>query len=117
MRHYYASSNKYRAYRKQYGVLWRKRHKVYRRRNAKALRERNMQIIWSLRASNKCVDCRTSVDPRAMQFDHVFYKRHGIIYIASSGSIETLFKEIAICQLVCANCHAIRTYNRGQQNG
>lgn len=46
-----------------------------------------------------------------MDFDHVRgTKKFAISTYAHAVSSETLTKEIAKCDLVCANCHRERTY-------
>lgn len=51
-----------------------------------------------------------------MQFDHKpgTDKRFEIAFAARLGKNEKqILEEIAKCDLVCANCHAERTYTRG----
>jgi hypothetical protein len=48
-----------------------------------------------------------------MQFDHVKGKKIGISRAVNYGySINNIMKEISKCEIVCANCHAIRTFTR-----
>lgn len=51
-----------------------------------------------------------------MQFDHLGDK---LFTISNAGatSVERLLAEIAKCEVVCANCHAERTYQRTQCRG
>ncbi len=47
-----------------------------------------------------------------MDFDHVHGKK---LFTIGSGIVRALKKvmnEIAKCDLVCANCHRVRTYKR-----
>jgi len=40
-------------------------------------------------------------------------KESNISIMSSSGySIETLKEEISKCEIVCSNCHRLRTFNR-----
>lgn len=53
-----------------------------------------------------------------MQFDHVrgekaFTIGHAVRVVSR---IEALLTEIEKCDVVCANCHAIRTHERGYSN-
>ena len=56
-----------------------------------------------------CVDCGYNKHPEALQFDH----RPGVVKTGNisqwSGSIDSLIAEMDKCDVVCANCHAIRT--------
>lgn len=60
-----------------------------------------------------CADCGGTFPPYVMDFDHLdeAMKRFNV----STGkrySWEEMLLEIAKCELVCANCHRIRTHNR-----
>lgn len=46
-----------------------------------------------------------------MHFDHLGDK---LFEISDSltYSIDRILREVEKCELVCANCHAVRTYNR-----
>jgi hypothetical protein len=67
-------------------------------------------------AKNKpCADCNRRYPFYVMQFDHVRGKKaftvgHGVRSVRNSRS---LLEEIKKCDVVCANCHAIRTHERG----
>jgi len=66
-------------------------------------------------AKNKpCADCGISFPYYVMQFDHVRgEKLLNIGNVTSNGaSIIKLKNEIDKCDVVCANCHAIRTHER-----
>jgi hypothetical protein len=70
--------------------------------------------LRGLKTGKPCTDCGGSFPPEALQWDH----RPGTIKVGeiSDGlknrSRAMILEEIAKCDLVCANCHAIRTYNR-----
>ncbi len=60
-----------------------------------------------------CVDCDERYPSYVMQFDHVRGKK--LFNIADHLGRYTrrrLMAEIAKCEVVCANCHAKRTYAR-----
>lgn len=62
-----------------------------------------------------CMDCAEQFPPCAMDFDH----RPGENKIAGIGQMQhwkpsRIIEEIAKCDLICANCHRIRTYDRIQ---
>lgn len=64
--------------------------------------------------SQPCVDCRRTLNPCQMDFDHVRgHKVAGITYLVGRcASLEQILEEIRKCDLVCANCHRIRTQSR-----
>lgn len=48
-----------------------------------------------------------------MQFDHTEdNKLFNVSKMMGNVSDKRLLDEIAKCELVCANCHAVRTYSR-----
>lgn len=89
-------------------------------RDNKAAYVRNMKIRENeLRAqvaalkSKPCTDCGNSFPSCAMQFDHLRDKIMDVSRMVTEGySFENILLEISKCQLVCGNCHAIRTKHR-----
>ena len=61
----------------------------------------------------KCLDCGID-DVRVLEFDHAKNPRNGKLTVSSylQGSWRRLQLHVDECELVCANCHAIRTANR-----
>ena len=97
----------------QYQREWyeknRERHKAAVAVNRTLLRERNVAIIKQAKAV-PCTDCGGRFDPCAMDFDHVRGKKRGNISFMVKESTQRLLEEIAKCEVVCANCHRLRTY-------
>lgn len=64
--------------------------------------------------SQPCTDCRRIFHPSAMGFDHLpgATKVRDVSTLVTTGCMQMAIVEIAKCDLVCANCHAIRTYIR-----
>jgi hypothetical protein len=58
-----------------------------------------------------CFDCNKIYPPWVMQFDHLYDKEYQLSKMCSYSK-EMILQEAAKCQVVCANCHAIRTHNR-----
>lgn len=78
----------------------------YFQRNAEA-RERKRAFI--LESRNKpCTDCGGVFPLPAMQHDHLSDKWKNVSALPSA-SWRQIREEIAKCEVVCANCHAIRT--------
>jgi hypothetical protein len=70
--------------------------------------------LLSLKAGRPCTDCDRVFAPQVMQWDHMpGLEKLGDISTDFRGrSREEILEEIAKCELVCANCHAIRTFQR-----
>jgi hypothetical protein len=66
----------------------------------------------------KCVDCGIS-DQRVLDFDHINGdKKHNISKMVNGSFLWiTILAEIAKCEIRCANCHRIKTYERRRENG
>ncbi len=60
-----------------------------------------------------CVDCGKVFPPCAMDFDHRRDKITEVSNMRRVGmSLDQVKAEIKKCDVVCANCHRIRTYKR-----
>lgn len=64
--------------------------------------------------SRPCADCGLVFHPAAMEFDHLpgTIKRLDIASLVRRGSIGLARMEVEKCEVVCANCHAVRTFRR-----
>ena len=62
------------------------------------------------------MDCNQRFPWYVMEFDHrdgeVKFKH--IAALVGHAGMDKIKKEIKKCDLVCSNCHKIRTYYRGQ---
>lgn len=56
-----------------------------------------------------CTDCGIQYPPPAMEWDHVRGTKVKAVAAMRSWSRERCLEEIAKCDLVCANCHRMRT--------
>lgn len=76
---------------------------------------RNTAIVRRAKAQ-PCADCGIQYPFYVMQLDHVRgKKRFGLGRIKGSAiAASRILDEIAKCDVVCANCHAARTYTRQQ---
>ena len=70
------------------------------------------QFAQQIKESSACADCGISYPYYVMDFDHLADKEREINFLASTGRIGALKREIEKCEIVCANCHRIRTHRR-----
>src|SRR4029079_4935522 len=79
-------------------------------------RQRGKELVAWMRAAKAkpCADCGVQFHPAAMAFDHLpgTDKQADLATLAGRGYGRRARTEIAKCEVVCANCHAIRTYER-----
>ena len=70
--------------------------------------------LLSLKTGRPCTDCQRIFPPQVMQWDHLpGTQKLGDISTGLRGrSREQILEEITKCELVCANCHTIRTFER-----
>lgn len=83
--------------------------------SARKSREKRKKFVDDLKRS-PCVDCGGTFQPWQMQFDHLGDdKCDSVSNLIKTASMKAIEAEIAKCELVCANCHADRTYQRAQK--
>ena len=75
---------------------------------------RNRDWVSEFKQDKPCADCGNTYHPCAMDFDHINDDKIDSIskMMNQAVSIDTIISEIQKCELVCAVCHRIRTYNR-----
>jgi hypothetical protein len=93
---------------------WYDKNKNLTLQRSNASRDRRRQVIRDIKESSPCLDCNISYPYYVMHFDHIdpSTKIDKITSIISSKSMQTALDEIEKCDLVCANCHSIRTWKR-----
>ena len=75
-----------------------------------ARRAQTRRVVDGLKKA-PCLDCGKTFPSCAMDFDHVRGpKAHGGLAHMMDANIDTILAEITKCDLVCANCHRIRTH-------
>lgn len=75
-------------------------------------KQKRRELINSYK-DKPCADCKVEYPYYVMQFDHLGDKLFNIAKAVSSNvNLASLIKEIAKCDVVCANCHAARTFLR-----
>jgi len=103
--------------RNAYNRQYREDHKkVIHARVVKANRARRHDRyakIQALKEASPCADCGLSHPYYVMDFDHrdPSAKKADVSLLVKNGSAwDTVIEEIAKCDIVCANCHRLRTY-------
>jgi hypothetical protein len=96
-----------------YNVAYYAEHRV---EEIERVRVRQAAILEFLRDLRRrpCADCGHGFPPWVMDFDHRDPKTKSFALAAGHAllkSRDALLAEVAKCDIVCANCHAIRTYS------
>jgi ssDNA-binding Zn-finger/Zn-ribbon topoisomerase 1 len=69
--------------------------------------------IRDLKEKSPCRDCGKFYPYYVMDFDHVRGKKHAnVMELIPTLSKKKIDEEIAKCEIVCSNCHRIRTHVR-----
>src|SRR5437870_2227031 len=68
------------------------------------------ELVILIKELLPCLDCSERYPYYVMDFDHVGKKTDTINNLIERCSVVKLEEEIANCELVCSNCHRIRTY-------
>jgi hypothetical protein len=92
-RHYYANKQVYidKAYRKRREIR---------------------KWVYELKENTPCTDCKKLYPYYVMDFDHLLDKKVLVSKVINNGSWKQAKEEIAKCEIVCSNCHRMRTYKR-----
>jgi hypothetical protein len=89
-------------------------------RESRRLRSRELyakaRAVINEMKSKPCMDCGGSYPTYVMQFDHrdPSTKIGDVGTICGSGHLPWILKEAAKCDVVCSNCHIMRTYRQRQ---
>lgn len=71
--------------------------------------------IKKIKESSPCKDCGNFYQSCQMDFDHLENKKFNISENYFRVSWKKLSQEMDKCELVCANCHRLRTRNRKEK--
>lgn len=72
-----------------------------------------VKYIQELKSKSPCMDCKESYPYYVMDFDHVRGRKHkNVMELIPTLSKKKIDEEIAKCEIVCSNCHRVRTHNR-----
>ena len=68
--------------------------------------------LAEIKEASGCLDCGIK-NHILLDFDHIKNKKYNVSRMIHDGfSWKAIKKEIEKCEVVCANCHRIRTHNR-----
>lgn len=91
-------------------LTWWKRH-PQARVDCAARRTARVALLAKCR-DKPCADCGNRFPTCAMDFDHVRGEKSFTVSSQPGATMKRLLAEIAKCDVVCAVCHRIRTWNR-----
>jgi len=70
------------------------------------------QKLAEIKEKSGCKDCGVT-NHIVLDFDHLKDKKYNISQMIRDGfSWKSIMKEVEKCEVVCANCHRVRTHNR-----
>lgn len=68
--------------------------------------------LAEIKQASGCVDCGIN-NHIVLDFDHLRDKKYNVSRMIHDGfSWKAIMKEVEKCEVVCANCHRMRTYHR-----
>jgi len=77
--------------------------------NAKKAKERRA-LLNEIKLAKGCQECGYNKHPAALDFDHINDDKEFTIGTSyASVSLERLLAEVNKCQILCANCHRIKS--------
>jgi hypothetical protein len=94
----------------EYSAKYQAEHPQQRKEIQARRYQRLKEALRWYNLTHPCVDCGEK-DPIVLEFDHLpQFKKLGSPY--NFKSLAKVWAEIQKCEVVCANCHARRTYQR-----
>ena len=77
------------------------------------------KLVQKIKTETPCTDCGENYPYYVMEFDHLpeFEKKFNISMLGKVANLRELQAEIAKCEVVCSNCHKIRTRGRMLKTG
>jgi len=74
----------------------------------------HLAVLRAYKEDNGCTDCGYKYPHFILEFDHKpgYRKLDNVYRVLRKYGIEMAWKEIRKCDVVCSNCHKIRTNDR-----
>lgn len=78
--------------------------------------KKNKEIVDAYKLNSGCIVCGYNKNPVALDFDHRVQSEKSFDIGSRLANIreETLMNEISKCDVLCANCHRIKSFNLNQ---
>lgn len=71
------------------------------------------QALYDYKVKVGCIDCGYNAHHAALEFDHLpGFEKGANVMALCYGSWSRIWAEVAKCEVVCSNCHSIRTFTR-----
>jgi 5-methylcytosine-specific restriction endonuclease McrA len=108
-------ANNHKRYMKE---VWYPRNKKKHIGYIENIKKKITDYILNFKRNSKCLDCGFKGDnyPQVLDFDHVIGSKKFNIseFRLHTSGFNKVKKEINKCEIVCANCHRIRTARRAK---
>jgi hypothetical protein len=104
----------FRVCRREYDRSYHAANATLRRQQARRRHQQFVRWYQALKTDTPCADCGLTFHPAAMNWGHLpgTHKIADVGTLATQHSYGAVLREIEKCELVCANCHAVRSYER-----
>jgi hypothetical protein len=93
---------------------WYLRNRQEQIKRVMARSQKLRQEVYDYKEANPCLDCGKHYPHPVMEFDHVRGDKVANVgdLLKRNNTKKGLWGEIEKCDLVCANCHRVRTHER-----
>jgi hypothetical protein len=111
----FVDKEKEKQYKKEHYLKNKDKYKTSAKKHTKHNKRKLKQYISNLKETTPCKDCNKFYIAIVMDFDHRLgeIKKFNVAYmVGKHKNREDIEAEIAKCDIVCSNCHRIRTFNR-----
>lgn len=86
------------------------------KKHKQAYNRTTKKVIQDYKSNHPCSDCHKQYPHYVMEFDHVPGRGKKTMEVskclALGWKLERILKEIEKCDVVCANCHRLRTFGK-----
>ena len=96
----------------EYGRKHYQANKQYYLDRNRVNRAKLKRYVSQIKESTPCSDCGIRYPHYVMDFDHLDNKEGLILDFVRRHNKAALDREIAKCEVVCSNCHRIRSFSR-----
>lgn len=96
-----------------YGKTHYENNKSYYIERAKKTQKRIRRFVHLIKVMNPfCVDCNIKYPFYVLDFDHRRGEKRFVLSKVYTTGINKVKEELRKCDIVCANCHRIRTFSK-----